>query len=51
MPKQIESDDSDSESDDDINIHEIVRTGTLLEVKQAIAKDRPRLICAKDKVR
>ncbi len=50
MPKQQIESDSDSDSDDDINIHEIVRTGTFLEVKQAIAKDRPRLVCAKDKV-
>jgi hypothetical protein len=41
---------SDSDSDDDIDIHEIVRTGTFQEVKSGIARDRPRLICKKDKV-
>jgi hypothetical protein len=43
--------DSDDESkDDEIDIHEITRTGTYVEVKDAIAKDRPRLIALKDAV-
>jgi hypothetical protein len=47
---------SDSDSDysvdvDEIDIHEIVRTGTLQELKEAIAQDRPKLIAAKDEVR
>lgn len=44
------SSDSESEEEEDIDIHEIVRTGTYQEVKEAIAKDRPRLVCLKDKV-
>ncbi len=43
--------DSDDESKgDEIDIHEITRTGTYVEVKDAIAKDRPRLIALKDAV-
>jgi hypothetical protein len=54
--KYIDDDDensiesSESESEDEIDIHEIVKTGTLAEVKEAIAKDRPRLIALKDEV-
>ena len=42
--------DSDTSDDEEFDIHEIVRTGTLSEVKEAIARDRPRLIALKDKV-
>lgn len=41
---------SDSDSEEEIDIHEVVRTGTLLEVKEALATDRPRFIALKDKV-
>eukprot|EP01031_Cornospumella_fuschlensis_P034074 gene34075-41243_t len=44
------SNDSDTSDDEEIDIHEIVRTGTLPEVKDAISKDRPRFIALKDKV-
>lgn len=42
--------DDSSESDEEVNIHEIIRVGTFKELKLAIAKDRPRLIAKKDKV-
>ncbi|RYY70528.1 hypothetical protein EON63_22505 [archaeon] len=42
--------DSDTSDDEEIDIHEVVRTGTLPEVKNAISKDRPRFIALKDKV-
>ena len=45
------SSDSDDGTSEDIDIHEIVRGGNYIEVKEAIAKDRPRLVCLKDKVR
>jgi hypothetical protein len=51
MNKYLDSDESDSDFDDDIDIHEIVRSGTFDEVKEAIALDRPRLIALKDDVR
>jgi hypothetical protein len=44
------SDDDDDNISEDIDIHEIVRNGNYEEVKEAIAKDRPRLVCLKDKV-
>ena len=44
------SDDDDDNISEDIDIHEIVRNGNYQEVKEAIAKDRPRLVCLKDKV-
>jgi hypothetical protein len=44
------SDDDDDDISEDIDIHEIVRNGNYEEVKEAIAKDRPRLVCLKDKV-
>ena len=43
-------DDDDDNISEDIDIHEIVRNGNYEEVKEAIAKDRPRLVCLKDKV-
>ena len=49
LEEESDSDDY-SDSDDDIDIHEIVRTGTYQDVKEAIAKDRPRLIALKDQV-
>lgn len=44
-----EESDTDSE-DEEIDIHELVRQGDYQDIKEAIAKDRPRLICLKDKV-
>lgn len=38
----------DTDSDEEIDIHEIVKTGTLAEVKENLAKDRPRFIALKD---
>lgn len=46
-----EEDSSDSDWDDDIDIHEVVRSGTFQEVKEAIAMDRPRYVALKDEVR
>ena len=50
--KYLEESDSESsyDSDEDIDIHEVVRSGTFQEVKEAIAIDRPRLIALKDEV-
>jgi len=45
-----EEESSDSDWDDDIDIHEVVRSGTFQEVKEAIAMDRPRYIALKDEV-
>jgi hypothetical protein len=45
-----ESDGFSSDSGDEIDIHEVVRTGNLAEVKEAILRDRPRNIALKDKV-
>ena len=45
-----ESSDSDTDWDEDIDIHEIVRSGTLQAVKEALARDRPRLIALKNEV-
>lgn len=42
--------DATSDIDDDYNVHEVVKYGTYLEVKEVIAKDRPRLIALKDSV-
>lgn len=39
-----------SDEEDDYDVHEIVKTGTYLELKEVIAKDRPRLIALKDEV-
>jgi hypothetical protein len=50
MNKYLDDDETDSDLDDDIDIHEIVREGTFDEVKEAIALDRPRLIALKDEV-
>ena len=50
MNKYLDDDETDSDVDDDIDIHEIVRTGTFDDVKEAIAIDRPRLIALKDEV-
>jgi hypothetical protein len=44
-------DDAASVEDEDYNVHAIARTGTYTEVKDAIARDRPRLIALKDEVR
>lgn len=41
---------SDSDSDDELDIHEIIRQGNLAEIKEAIARDRPKYIAKKDKV-
>jgi ankyrin repeat protein len=49
LNKYIDDDEGSVESED-IDIHEIVRTHNLAEVKQAIARDRPRLIALKDEV-
>lgn len=49
--KYLDDDDDSSIGSNGIDIHEIVRTHNLAEVKIAIAKDRPRLIAAKDAVR
>jgi hypothetical protein len=49
--KYLEKDDDvTSEEDEDYNVHEITRTGTYTEVKDVIARDRPRLIALKDQV-
>lgn len=50
MNKYLEESESDTESEADIDIHEIVRSGTFQDVKEAIARDRPRLIALKDEV-
>lgn len=49
---KYDAEDSNSEidSDDEIDIHAVVRTGSLAEVKEAISRDRPRYIALKDKV-
>jgi hypothetical protein len=50
--KYLDGDDDSSIDTHDVDdIHEIVRSHNLVEVKEAIAKDRPRLIAAKDEVR
>lgn len=48
--EEEESSSSDSDSDDELDIHEIVRQGNLAEIKEAIARDRPKYIAKKDKV-
>ncbi len=45
-----ESDEDSYDSDEEIDIHEVVRSGTFQDVKEAIAMDRPRLIALKDEV-
>ena len=50
--KYMESDsDSSSSDEEDIDIHAVVQFGTLIEIKTAVSKDRPRYVCAKDRVR
>jgi len=48
--KYLSDSESSYDSDEDIDIHEVVRSGTFQEVKEAIALDRPRLIALKDEV-
>lgn len=50
--KYLDDDSSETSSIDSQigDIHEIVRTADLLDVKKAILMDRPRLICLKDEV-
>lgn len=43
-------DDDSSDDDNDYNVHEVVRTGTFVEVKEVISRDRPRLVAVKDDV-
>jgi hypothetical protein len=53
MANKYLDEDSNSESDysdEDIDIHEIVRSEEFQKVKEAIAIDRPRLIALKDEV-
>lgn len=50
MNKYLDGSESDTDSEADIDIHEIVRSGTFDDVKEAIAIDRPRLIALKDDV-
>ena len=51
MNKYLDESESDSGSETDIDIHEVVRSGTFQDVKEAISRDRPRLIALKDDVR
>ena len=50
MVNKYLSDDEESVESEDIDIHEIVRTHNLAEVKEAISRDRPRLVALKDSV-
>lgn len=51
MNKYLEGDSESENDDNEIDIHEVVRTGTLAEVKEAIMRDRPHYIAKKDEVR
>lgn len=46
--KYLEDDDDSSIESETVDIHEIVRTGNIVEIKEALARDRPRLIALKD---
>jgi len=48
--KYLEEDSESDNGDNEIDIHEVVRTGTLAEVKEAIMRDRPHYIAKKDEV-
>lgn len=48
--KYIDHGDSDSESDDEIDVHNIVKNGTMKELQWALQKDRFKLLNLKDEV-
>ena len=48
--KYLEDSDSVSESDDEIDIHDIVQNGTIETLEWALVKDRFRLLHIKDEV-
>lgn len=50
MNKYLEGDSESENDDNEIDIHEVVRSGTLAEVKEAIMRDRPHYIAKKDEV-